>query len=1030
MEVARNTLIVPNRCALLTVVCVLLCVGATPLRGASGARGRPGYSVRQWETDDGLPHGSVITMLQTRDGYLWLGTLGGLVRFDGVRFTVFDPDNTPGLTDRAIVYLFEDSHRILWIGSQSAGTVMMKDGEVVVPAQLAADGVVRRLRVACEDSAGGVWLYFENGEMWRYAENGFTRSTLALPEESRSRTMLQETNGPLWIGAENLQYAIDVKRGDAFTGWIKEAVPVSRLDKLVAREQGGYWRLANARIELWQTNRMQRELMLYPWVWEVTSACEDREGNLVVGTKGAGVFWVSPEGEVTSLSTEGVFKVNAAGARTLISTEARLSHNWALSVVVDREGTVWVGTDGGGLNRVKRQCFEVLEDVRNWSVQSITEDAEGSLWIGSNRNGLGQWTKGTLKRFGPGESIVAVFADRDGVIWFSTQRGELFRFRTGGAFEPIRSGGLIQQPVQAIYQDRAGRLWFASAGGLVRLDGSEWRRFTTSDGLSSDQITSIADDADGNIWVGTQHGGVNCLRGGRITALRKSDGAPSDDVSAVLWDEQGVLWVATFNNGLGRWQNGKWTHYTTREGLETDKLGYLVEDAEGNLWIGSNQGVLRVPKKALNAYASGATTFIPCRAYGKEDGLLTGACTTGSQPGAWRGRDGMLWFSSMKGVAAVNPARLHPNTNPPPVTIETVLIDDTPLSGKKLRAALAEALVLQPGEERLEIQYASLNLGAPDRARFRYRLEDYEKDWREAGNSRMASYTKLSSGHYTFHVTAANEDGVWNDVGQSLAVIVQPPFWQTWWFIGVTAVCVFGLVAGIVHYLSTQKLQRQLAIMRQHEALEKERARIARDIHDQVGASLTQVALLGELVESDKDSPQEVEAHAQQISQAARETTRALDEIVWTVNPQNDTLEGLVNYICKYAQDYLAVAGVRYRFDLPAELPTTPIAPEMRHNVFLASKEAVTNIVRHAKAGAAWIRLRLEPSSVILEIEDNGRGVAGMDMEAAGRRNGLKNMRKRMEDVGGTFSIGPGQEGGALVRLTVPLQTRSANPET
>jgi signal transduction histidine kinase len=336
--------------------------------------------------------------------------------------------------------------------------------------------------------------------------------------------------------------------------------------------------------------------------------------------------------------------------------------------------------------------------------------------------------------------------------------------------------------------------------------------------------------------------------------------------------------------------------------------------------------------------------------------------------------------------------------------------------------------VLQPGDERIEIHYASLNLAAPERARFRYRLEGHEKNWIEAGNARVVRYSKLPPGPYEFHVAAANEDGVWNEKGASLAITVlppPPPFWRTWWFIVGSALFVIGAVAGTVHYFSTQRLGRQLALMRQQEALERERARIARDIHDQVGASLTQVALLGELVETDKDSPADVQEHAQQICQTARETTRALDEIVWTVNPQNDTLDGLVNYICKNAQDYLAVAGVRYRFDLPSHLPAQPIAPDVRHNVFLASKEAVTNVVRHAKASAAWIRLRLEPASFTLEIEDNGRGLAGLDPEAAKRRHGLKNMRKRMEDVGGSFEIGPGVEGGALVRLTVPLAAPS-----
>jgi signal transduction histidine kinase len=333
-------------------------------------------------------------------------------------------------------------------------------------------------------------------------------------------------------------------------------------------------------------------------------------------------------------------------------------------------------------------------------------------------------------------------------------------------------------------------------------------------------------------------------------------------------------------------------------------------------------------------------------------------------------------------------------------------------------------VMLEPGDDRIEIYYSSLNLAAPERARFRYWLEGWEKDWIEADTTRVARYSKLPAGAYTFHVTASNEDGVWNENGASFALTVlptPPPFWRTWWFLTFGPLVLIAAIIGIVYYISTQKLQQQLGVLRQQEALQKERARIARDIHDQVGASLTQVALLGELVETDKNLPEEVELHGRQISQTARETTRALDEIVWTVNPQNDTLEGLVNYICKNAQDYLAVAGVRYRFDVPSRVPALPLPPDVRHNVFLASKEAVTNIVKHAKATSAWLRMKLENDVFTVEIEDNGRGVAGLDLNAPRVRNGLKNMQKRMEDVSGTFHLGPGSEGGALVRLTVPL---------
>jgi signal transduction histidine kinase len=252
-------------------------------------------------------------------------------------------------------------------------------------------------------------------------------------------------------------------------------------------------------------------------------------------------------------------------------------------------------------------------------------------------------------------------------------------------------------------------------------------------------------------------------------------------------------------------------------------------------------------------------------------------------------------------------------------------------------------------------------------------------------------------------------------------VTILPFFWQTNSFRALTAGALLALVAATVYFISTQKLHRQVARLRQQQALETERARIARDIHDQVGASLTQLALLGELVEADKEDPLEAQGHARQISQTARETTRALDEIVWTVNPSNDTLDGLINYICKHAQDYLGVAGVRYRLDVPTELPKKVISPETRHNVFLAAKEAVTNIVKHSGASEAAIRLCLEPEQFTLEIQDNGRGPAGQKAKAAESRNGLRNMRKRMEDVGGRFSIGPAPHGGTVVGLTVPL---------
>ena len=994
-----------------------------PATSSTFVREGASYTIDKWDSEDELPENAVIALTQTRDGYLWLGTLNGLVRFDGIHFEVFDENNTPGLNSSQIIYLFEDSQGRLWIGTQNAGVVVMKDGQVSA-LEIGAGSADRRLFAACEDANGAVWLHLANGELWRCGHGSPRQFFRNLNEPSLYRALIAERAGPVWVGTDDRQFAIAATSLDGPVEKQQE-IRLAKLDFLLASRGGGYWRLANGWVQKCRTNRVERNLAPYPWEEaRVTAACEDREGNLLVAIYGAGIFWFDAEGKATRLSTS-----------------ENLSHNIILSLYVDREGTLWVGTDGGGLNRVKRQVFDLLPESRGLVVQSVSEDRQGGLWIGSNGGEVGYWTNGFLRWFGPNEglknfSVKAILADRKDRVWVGTwaNRGSgLFQLKQG-RFQQVPAERTIGSVVSAIHEDRDGRLWLGTQEGLVRWDGRDWMKFTTRDGLSSDVVRAIADDHEGNLWVGTGGGGLSRLRDGRFTSFHKKDGLPNEDISSLYADEEGVLWVGTSGSGLGRFHAGKWTRYTKREGLISNSIGYLLEDGQGYLWIGSNAGLMRVEKKALNNFAHGAISFIPVRAYRQPDGLPTRECTAGSQPGACRTREGKLWFPTIKGLASMNPAQFMPNTNPPPVVIQSVFLDGQAQNTNGLLAGLPPEVNVEAGKERVEIHYTSLNLAAPERARFRYRLAKYETAWNEAGDdqspvrangSRVAVYRKLPPGHYRFEVTACNEDGVWNETGTALGLTVQPPVWRTWWFLTSAIASLLGTMVVTVHYLSTQRLHRQLERLRQQEALEKERARIARDIHDQLGASLTQVSLLGEFVESDKDSPAEVEAHARQICQTARDTTRVLDEIVWTVNPSNDTLDGLVTYVCKYAQEYLAVAGLRYRLDVPAELPGTPVPPELRHNVFLAAKEAVTNVVRHAKASSVWIRLRLEPGNFFLEIQDNGRGMAGMDEKRAQSRNGLTNMRKRMEDIGGSYSIGPAPDGGTVVRLSAPLGRES-----
>jgi ligand-binding sensor domain-containing protein/signal transduction histidine kinase len=971
------------------------------------------YIVWNTESEELLPQSSVIAMTQTRNGYLWLGTVKGLVRFDGTRTEVFDQFNTPGLSDSTIVHLFEDSRGGLWVGTEKAGVVLIKDGKVI-PQKIGQGGVTSRIASSCEDANGAVWFFTSVGGLYRV--RGEQVESMQFRDERLGwrPSVIAEKGGAVWVGTDQALRRIAPDATFENGRFASTVATVESLNFLFASPHGGHWRFTNGRIQKWNANVMERDIGAYGWNQYKTlinAVVEDTQGNLYVGTHGEGVYCYKTSGEVAHISGPDV-----------------LNHNTIFSLWLDRDETLWVGTDGGGLNRLIPKRFETFPTTLGKTVQLVCEDGEGGMWFSYNGGGLNYWKGGVLKEFGMEQlgnvNVRSVLVDHNKSIWMGgIFGGGLFRYENG-KFAAAVGMKAFKPHVQAMFEDRAKNVWVGAEEGLLRWDGRTWRPYTKRDGMTANSVRAVTEDGSGNLWIGTDGGGLNRLHGEKFTSYRQaSNGLPSDSITALLADAEGNLWVGTSGNGLARLRNEKWTQFTKRDGLSGNSITYLIEDGEGFLWIGSNEGLMRVEKKSLNDFADGPAESIQVRTFRKADGLPTKECTTGSQPAACRTRDGHLWFPMTKGLVEVNPVRLQRDTNAPPILIESVLVDDEPQNKNALQVPWTQEVVIPARKERLEIRFTSLNLASPERARFKYRLENHETKWTET-RERDVRFTKLPSGEYRFQVTACNEDGVWNPTPATLAIIVEPPFWQKWWFLTICAMSVLGAIVGIVYFISTQKLQRQLVQMRQQEALEKERARIARDLHDQLGANLTQVSLLGEMVETDKDLPQEVEEHAKQISQTARITAAALDEIVWAANPSNDTLEGLVTYACKYAQEYVAVAGLSYRLEAPEKLPAAVIPPDVRHNVFLAFKESVNNVVKHAQAKSVKVRVRLEQSNFIFEIEDDGRGIAPADR--AKGRNGLLNMAKRMEDVGGRFSFEPGAQGGTLVRLIAPFVKSNA----
>jgi ligand-binding sensor domain-containing protein/signal transduction histidine kinase len=941
-------------------------LAAALLLGQRAAADAP-FTVDAWSTADGLPQSSVIALAQTRDGWLWLGTLNGLARFDGDTFTPFNVNNTPALTSDKVVFLFEDSQKNLWLGTDDGGLCAMQNGAVKNFDTRAVGG---KIIFASQDEAGKIWFCTASGRFFSVVNGQLDFSSAQIPEQLYYRVFhlrVPGKNGVIWSlqGGRIQKFRGEVLEKDfGATPWQNAQVAA------VLNVTGGALKI--------------------PFDANVTAVAEDRDGNLVVGTHDSGVFWF-----------------DAAGNARHILTGRGQSQNGVLSLVCDGEGNLWVGTDGDGLERISKKTFSTPDAFTNGVAQSIAADGQGAVWAAFNRRGVTRVQTNSATDFSVGNlnNAWSVLVDANQNIWAGTRDEGVFKF-DGANFMPVAAARKIGPQIFSQFQSRDGRVWFGGQDGLASFDGTDWKTFSTADGLPANPIRALAEDANTNLFIGTDGGGIFQLRAGKILAVN----APVKDISCLLADRDGILWAGTSGHGLARFAAGQWTTFSAADGLAADDIGYLIDDDFGNLWLGTYEGLVRVDKKSLADFAAGALKKISERTF------LTRECSAGAQPAALKKPDGTILFPTIEGVVSVNPADLPRNTNAPPVVIESVSVDGASVAG--------DAVTLAPENEQLEIHFTALNFSAPKGAqfgaRFKYQLQGRDKKFTDIGGERVAHFSKLASGHYVFRVTACNEDGVWNETGATLNVTVQPPFWKTPGFMVASILIFLGALAGIIYLVSTAKLKRQLRAAKQKEIVEHERARIARDLHDQLGANLTQITLLGEMAELDKTEPAEVEQHAQQICETARETTRALDEIVWAVNPSNDTLEGLVNYACKYAQDYFALAGVSYRTELPANLPAQNILPEVRHNVFLAFKEAVNNVVKHAGASEARVKLQLDGDKFILSVSDNGRGLG--DISSKSLRNGMKNMKKRLADVRGEFEIAPAETGGTVARFTVPLK--------
>ena len=1017
--------------------------------------------------EKGLPNSSVTAIAQTKDGYLWVGTYNGLARFDGERFVKYYPENTPALKHARIRRLVKGPDGTLWISAHDGSITSYRNGKFAIewtgegladsaatlistrsnrPVFLLRTGeFIRRLarngtnewemlrvpgagpgQQVAEDSDGTIWcasrdqrIYRLNGSVFEaLADNGgLTGEVNVLTADARGR---------IWAGTDRELGFWNGKRFEDMTP--TNGAAVSNVSFLRVLSNGDVWSIANQQLRKshgreWVLEVEQARGLFTGWR-ERTGLHEDSKGGVWLYDYGRGMLHIRPDGRVRQLAAE----QNFPGERVDAFLE-------------DREGNIWAGVDRGGLVRVReKQRFSVLlpgESAGDRAAVSVTEDAAGTIWVGTFGGGLHRWYSNEWQTFTlPGGTrrgfVFSVATDANGKIWTSAGDEDLYSGSDGRftAFVPAVHG------VKCLLRASDQRLWVGIKSGLGVISGEQFRQLGPEDGVGRTDVRALVEDANGSIWAGTGDGTLYRINSNNVAAFRHNDAWAGQPIWSLLADSDGSIWIGTFRGGLMRFHEGKFTRITTRDGLPDDVICQLLDDGAGRLWAGTKQGIFHVNKTELNNFIAGQTDNINCTSYGRYDGLPDLECSDSYQPAACRTRDGRLLFTTLKGVVSVRPGDVAANTLPPPVVIEGATLDGREQPPEAFAATgLIPRLRIPPGTHQIKIQFTGLSFISPDRVRFQYKLEGLDDEWSEPSTARSVQYNLLPPGEHRFLVRACNNDGVWNDQGAELTLLVSPHFYETWTFKLAVALAAAGIVAFSVRRVYARRLRRQLEQLERQRAIERDRARIAKDIHDDLGAGLTHIALLSELAR--RDTPDEMPHHVSQISEMARELTRNMDEIVWAVDPHNDTLESLVTYVSKFAQEYLSVAGIRCRLDVPAELPPHALPAEVRHNLFLAIKEALNNVVKHAGATEVWLRVVLQPNSFCVTVEDNGCGLACQNGHRNGNAgtvgsngrlssgHGLLNMERRLASIGGNCVIRgePGQ--GTRAELRVDLSPRS-----
>jgi len=963
------------------------------------------YRFDNWTTDSGLPNNSVHGIVQTPDGYLWFATSDGLARYDGVRFTTYNKGNSKGIATNRLGLLYTDTSGTLWATIGPGGLIRYKDSSFTTYTR---ETGLPDDRVWCvSEDAGGAPLILTSHGIFRVSGDGF------LPYSSPDGVYKDQYAVDSSFIFAGLSYAdqagLRVFNGGGYSTYPRSQWPAGmEIKSAHQNEQGPLW--------IWSRNGTLYKIKdgvftAYPISEysrkDVVSACEDNDGGI----------WVSIWDVGLGLLKDGRFRVYTA-ADGIPATQLD-------QVYKDREGNIWASSETMGLFRVRKATVTVLsraDGIAGNNIYPIYQDGKGDIWVGTQNDGLSRIRGGVITNFRregspPGTIITALCEESDGYLWIGSTDG-VSRFKERGTPQFDRPAGLPGFFALAMTAAREGGIWLGGPDGLARYKDGVFTAYKTStfgEGSDARAVVNIYEDSQGYLWLGTLAGLIR-FKNGAMTTYTERDGLPSNHVRAIYQDSEGVLWFGTYDGGLVRLKGDSFKTISTKDGLFSNGVFQILEDSRGNFWMSSNQGIYRAARQDLNDLAEGRIQSVACVSFGKADGLLNAECNGGRQPAGCKDRAGRVWFPTQQGVAIIDPLAVPINQDRPPVRIEEIAINRKPVP-------LADMLYIYPGQDNLEMTYTALSFVDSERIRFKYMLEGLDRDWTDVGTQRTAYLSRIPPGRYTFRVIAANSDGLWNETGAAIRLVVVPPFYRTWWFFTLSGITAVGIVAlaynrRIARIRKAQRVQEAFS-KQLIEYQEQERKRIAAELHDGLSQSLVVIKNRAIMAQSHM---QDLDAMGEQLDEIGSSASQAIDEVREIAHNLRPVLLDRLG-LTKALESMLRKVAAANRMELAYEIaPLEGVFPkEAEVNLYRILQETINNIVKHSGASAAAVRITRSDGLLHLVVRDNGKG---FDTEEASRKGGfgLIGIIERARILGGEAAVRSSPGSGTTIEIRFKLK--------